>query len=100
MNRGDLRQIVPGITISGAGQASVAPALTEVLLDLANELEEPTDLPVDVEHVLAAIVLAAGDGELAPDVTLQSNDPQLIRMLAPHVVSVFRDYGGQVGHDD
>ena len=35
--------------------------------DLAIKLEEPTQLPVDVEHILAAIVMAARQGELDPN---------------------------------
>ncbi len=56
------KQIVPGIFISSSGQATVDPSLANVLFDLAIKLEEPTNLPVDVEHVLAAIVLARALG--------------------------------------
>lgn len=49
-------QIVPGISVSSSGQASVDPSLADVLFDLALQLEGPTNLPVDVEHVRAAIV--------------------------------------------
>ncbi len=66
------QQIVPGISVSSSGQASVDPSLADVLFDLALQLEGPTDLPVDVEHVLAAIVLAARNGELAPDKPLRN----------------------------
>ena len=51
------QQVVPGISISSSGQATVDPSLTEVLFDLALKLEEPTNHPVDVQHVLAAIVI-------------------------------------------
>ena len=50
------QQIVPGIFVSSSGQATVDPSLADVLFDLAIKLEEPTNLPVDVEHVLAAVV--------------------------------------------
>jgi len=59
------QQIVPGISVFSSGQATVDPSLAEVLFDLALQLEGPTDLPVDVEHVVAAIVFAARKGELA-----------------------------------
>ena len=79
------QQIVPGISVSSSGQATVDPALADVLFDLAIELEGPTNLPVDVEHVLAAIVLAARKGELAPDTSLTSNNPALVEVLVGHV---------------
>ena len=94
------QQIVPGISVSSSGQASVDPSLASVLFDLAIQLEEPTDLPVDVEHVLAAIVLASRNGELPPDKPLRSNDPALADILTVHVKTVFAKYGGNVGMDD
>ena len=93
-------QIVPGISVSSAGQASVDPALSDVLFDLAIMLEGPTNLPVDVEHVLAAIVLAARIGKLDPNKPLSSDDPALVDILAVHVKTVFSEYGGTVGRDD
>ena len=94
------QQIVPGISVSLSGQASVDPSLADVLFDLALQNEEPTGLPVDVEHVLAAIVLASRNGELAPDKSLRSNDPALADTLTIHVKTVFAKYGGNVGMDD
>ena len=93
-------QIVPGITVTSSGQATVDPSLADVLFDLAIKLEERTHLPVDVEHVLAAIVLAARTEEIQPDKPLSSSDPALIDILAVHVKTVFTDYGGKVGMDD
>jgi hypothetical protein len=94
------QQIVPGISVSSSGQASVDPSLANVLFDLALQLEGPTDLPVDVEHVLAAIVLESRSGELSPDKPLRSNDPALTGILEAHVKTIFADYGGKVGMDD
>ena len=74
-------QIVPGIFVTSLGQATVDPALANVLFDLAINLQEPTNLPVDVEHVLAAIVLAARKGELEPCTPLSSDDPALADVL-------------------
>ena len=96
----DDQPIVPGISISSSGQATVDPSLADVLFDLAIKLEEPTNLPVDVEHVLAAIVLAARKGELDPNTPLSSDDPALAKVLAGHVKTVFADYGGKLGMDD
>ena len=100
MNNSDDHQIVPGISVNSSGQATVDPTLTDVLFDLAIKLEEPTNLPVDVEHVLAAIVLAARKGELDPTTSLSSDDPALAEVLAGHVKTVFADYGGKLGTDD
>jgi hypothetical protein len=98
-NTGD-HQIVPGISVTSSGQATIDPSLTDVLFDLALKLEEPTNLPVDVEHVLAAIVLAARKGELDPNTPLSSEDPALVAVLVGHVKTVFADYHGKVGRDD
>ena len=100
MNNNDDQQIVPGISVTSSGQATVDPSLADVLFDLAIKLEEPTKLPVDVQHVLAAIVLAARSGELDPNKPLSSDDPALAKILAGHVKTVFADYGGKVGKDD
>ena len=93
-------QIVPGITLTAAGQANVEPQLNDILFDLAVQLEEPTGLPVDVEHVLAAIVLAASSGEIDRATPLNAADPDLQVVLAKHVKTVFTRFGGSVGTDD
>ena len=93
------QQIVPGISVTSSGQATVDPSLANVLFDLAIKLEEPTNLPVDVEHVLAAVVLAARNGELDANTPLPSDDPALVDILVVHVKTVFADYDGKVGRD-
>lgn len=93
-------QIVPGISVSSAGQATVDPSVTDVLFDLALKLEAATNLPVDVEHVLAAVVLAARQGELDASTPLAADDAVLTDVLTGHVKSVFADYGGKLGRDD
>jgi len=90
------QQLVPGITISISGQATVDRSMSDVLFDLALKLEEPTQCPVDVQHVLAAIVLAARSGEVDPDTPLSSDDQALVVLLTPHVQTVFDQYGGEV----
>ena len=99
-NNGDDEQVVPGISISPSGQATVDSSLANVLFDLAIQLEEPTQLPVDVEHILAAIVIAARQGELDPNTRLSSEDPALAAVLINHVKTVFAEYDGKVGMDD
>ena len=93
-------RIVPGISVTLSGQATVDPSMSDVLFDLALKLEEPADLPVDVEHVLAAIVLAARQGELDSETLLSADDPTLIETLLPHVKTIFEKYDGTVGRDD
>ena len=97
---GDDEQIVPGISISPSGQASVDSSLSNVLFDLAVQLEELTQLPVDVQHVLAAIVMAVRQGELDALTRLTSDDSALAAVLTNHVKTVFSEYDGQVGMDD
>ena len=100
MNESGDQQIVLGISVTASGRATVDPSVADVLFDLAIKLEEPANLPVDVEHVLAAIVLAARRGELDPETCLSADDPALITMLIEHVKTVFADYDGKVGSDD
>ena len=92
--------VVPGISISAAGQATVDQSMTEVLFELALQLEGPTGHPVDVQHVLAAIVMAARHGALDPATRLSADDPSLLLVLVPHIKTVFAQYGGVVGQDD
>ncbi|MCP4192725.1 MAG: hypothetical protein GY768_19090 [Planctomycetaceae bacterium] len=94
------RQIVEGIQLTNTGLATVDPTLNDVLFDLALRLEEANDLPVDVQHVLAAIVLAANGGDLDADAKIVATDDSLVELLNQHVIVVFRDFGGEVGNDD
>jgi hypothetical protein len=94
------QQVVPGISISAEGQATIEPFLLDVLFDLAIMLEEQTGLPVDVQHVPAAIVLAARQGELDPETPLSSSDPALAKILVKYAKIVFAEYDGKVGMDD
>ena len=96
MDDGGDQQIIPGISMSPSGQATVDPTIADVLFDLAIQLEEPTQLPVDVEHILAAIVIAARQGELDPNARLSSEDPALAAVLINHVKTVFAEYDGKV----
>ncbi len=99
-HNGDDEQVLPGISISPSGQASVDSSLTDVLFDLAIKLEELTQFPVDVEHVLAAIVMAARQGELDANTRLTSEDSAFAAVLTNHVKTVFSEYDGKVGMDD
>lgn len=96
---GNSHQIVTGISLSNSGQATVAPLLSNVLFDIALQLEELTHLPVDVQHVVAAIVLAAHKNELASDAVLVANDPELIRKLVVHIKTIFARFGNDLESD-
>ena len=99
MNSDD-QQIVPGLSVSTTGQATVDPSIADVLFDLAIKLEETTTLPVDVQHVVAALVLSARKGEFDPQTPLSTDDPVLAAVLAAQLKTVFSVYGGNVGRDD
>jgi len=94
------QQIVRGISLSPSGQASVDPQLTEVLIDIAIKIDDDSKFPVDVEHVLAAIVLASRAGDIDAATDLVGCDAKLVAMLALHVETVFQKFGGIVGADD
>jgi hypothetical protein len=93
-------QIVPGLTVTSSGQVSVDASLAQVLIELAIKLEEPTDLPVDVEHVVASVVLAVRSGELHSNTQLSAEDPALVALLAAHVKTVFEQYGSELDGGD
>jgi hypothetical protein len=94
------RLIVPGLSISLSGQATIDRSLNNVLFDLALQLEEPTNRPVDVQHVVAAIVFASESGQINADLTPSAADPKLIEILTPYVKMIFDRYGGEVSNDD
>lgn len=88
------RQIVPGITISKKNEATVAPEMADVLFDLGLKLEEKTDLPVDVQHVLAAIVMSAQAGEIDSEKPVVASDDQLVTKLTRYIKVIFEQLGG------
>lgn len=91
--------IVPGISLSPSGEANIDASLGNLLFDLALACETVTDLPVDIEHVVAAIVLAARHGQLDRQKHLAQDDPALVNTLAVHLQSIFQHHGGQLGQD-
>jgi len=94
------RQIVPGIRLDDFGQATINSAMGKRLISLALELEAYTSTAVDVQHVLAAIIIATNDGNLESDLALPDSEPELLRLLAKHVESVFAKTGGKVSRDE
>jgi hypothetical protein len=98
------RQIVPGISVSPSGQTKIDPALRDVIVDLAIDLESATKLPVNIEHVVAAIRLAARKHKIEPTKQITAADPALVDILVPHLRTVFsllkRHRGDNVSKDD
>lgn len=92
--------ISPGITLSKKNEATVDPELHDLLFSLAEKLESETDLPVDVQHVLAAIVMLSKQGELDPAKKLTVDDSSLISRLKHLVHVLFDTYGGEVENKD
>ncbi len=84
------RQIVPGISIDATGQANIEAGKDDVLFDWALKLEEVTNLPVDVQHVIAALVLAERKGEVTTNKAISANDGVLVSVLTGHVKRFFR----------
>ncbi len=95
----NLKQVAPGIRLSKKGEATIDPNVANVLFDLAIKLEEPTDLPVDVEHVMAAVVMLSREGRWDPQVALDANDEDLVRLLLPKVKMIFSQFGGKIGEE-
>jgi hypothetical protein len=93
-------QIVPGLSVSKTGKATVDSSIADVLFELAVQLEKSTALPVDVQHVVAALVLAARSGQLDPQQPLSGDDSELAAVLKVQLKTVFDVYGGNVGTDD
>ncbi len=93
------RQIVPGISVNSAGQIRIDPAVRNVLVDLAIDLESATKLPVNIEHVVAAIRLAVRKSKLEPNQALTADDPALVDILVPHVQTAFSLLRRQHGND-
>jgi len=93
-------QIVPGLSVSKTGQATVDSSIADLLFELAIKLEKMTGLPVDVQHVVAALVLAARCGQLDPQQPLSRDDSELTAALKAQLKTVFDVYGGNVGTDD
>ena len=99
MSHHDSLLIVPGLSVDARGVASVDAELGKLLVELALQLEDAVSAPVDVEHVVAAIALAARSGEL--DSATPLNDvPDLIEIVRAQLQVVFSKYQGRLGAED
>lgn len=97
MNRDDDSiSIVQGIAMTPTGEVSIDPHLDEPLCDLAIAMQGPDDLPVDVEHIVAALILASREGKVPSDYELKARDRSLKAILRPYVRMIFQRYNGKV----
>jgi hypothetical protein len=96
----ETNDILPGLSIDADGQATVDGRMAELLFELALRLEDAVTAPVDVEHVLAAIVLARSGGEIDATTTLTADNADLVNLLRAHIETVFEKYEGRLGRDD
>lgn len=93
-------QIVEGVTIDRLGTVVVSQGYQQTLRDTAIALQEGVPYPVDVEHVLAALVMASRDGKIPPTDTIDSENQEHIRTLSRYIEILFQQYGGKVAGED
>ena len=89
-------QIVAGVTIDRQGMVSVEEGFQQELCDVALALQECTPHAVDVEHVLAAVVMAVRDGKLPRNSALKKADGEQNRILSRYVHVLFERYAGEI----
>lgn len=90
------RVIAVGVCLSESGEVSVDGPAGRALFDLALALEDATPYPVDVQHVLAAIVLAERDSLVDAETRLTSDDPALTGIIRDYLPIVFQEYDDQL----
>lgn len=96
----DSRLIIEGISLAPSGQVSIDKGLGPVLFDLAVEMEALVSDPVDVQHIVAAIIMASKAGELPPNHQIRASDAELMPLLAKHVRELFVRHQGRVSRED
>ena len=96
MGKRSPEQIVAGVTIDRQGLVSVEEGFQQTLCDIALALQECTPHAVDVEHVLAALVMSVRDGKLPRNIDLNSNGSEQTRILSRYVNVLFERYAGEI----
>ncbi len=89
------RVIAVGIRLNESGEVSVDGPAGRALFDLAIALEDATPHPLDVQHVLAAIVLAERDALVDASTRLAAEDLALQRIICDYLPLVFTQYDDQ-----
>ena len=100
MRKEAIEEIVEGLTIDRKGSVTVASGYQQVLCDLSLEMQELSSHPVDVEHVVAAVVMAVRDGRISRGSVLQSENQHQNQILVRYVEILFRKHQGKVGPVD
>ena len=90
------RVIAVGICLNESGEVSVDGPAGRALFDLAIALEDATPHPLDIQHVLAAIVLAERDALVGPSTRLTADNLSLKRIICDYLPLVFKQYDDQV----
>ena len=93
------RMITQGILVDDAGQVSVDAETGRLLIDLAIDLEGAVPQAFDVQHVLAAIVLAAQEGLIGDQTCMSRDNPTLRNSVIRYLPVVLERYGDQLGSD-
>jgi hypothetical protein len=93
-------RIAEGIVLRGDGQASVSKVAGEALFSLALQMESRVPYPVDIQHVLAALIMASRGGEITDSCSLVPTDMALLEVLQKHVTTLFERFEGRVCPDD
>ena len=89
-------EIVGGVTIDRKGTVVVAEGMQQVLCDLALQLQDQTPHAVDVEHVVAALVMAVRDGKLKRNSCLDEFRESEIDTLQRYIDVLFQRYGADI----
>ena len=100
MKRPAEHQVLPGIVVDTGGEVSVDSVAGKFLFDAALELEDAVPQPVDVEHVLAAIVLASREGRFEATTKTGTSNHELMEVLREYLPVVLRRYGSGFGRDN
>ena len=89
-------KIVEGISLDRRGTVTVAPGHQQTLCDVSLALQDVCKYAVDVEHVVAALVMAVRDGRLERDSVVSPDDQVVISVLMGYMPLLFEQLKGVV----
>ena len=88
--KGRHEEIVEGVSIDRRGTVAVTAGWQQTLCDIAIELQELTDYPVDVEHLLAALVMSVRDEKIVRGSKLTLGNREQNKILVRYVEILFQ----------
>ena len=91
-----VEHIVEGVTIDRQGTVVVGKGFQQTLCDIALDLQEQTPHAVDVEHVLAALVMAVRDGKIPRNSGFSSVNEDQNKILSRYIEVLFERYAGKI----